>query len=128
MLKRILIFILLSSCSLVQIQERSILTDDFWFKEKNRNNLLQENVLEISEINQRQNLIKFLDKWKLENGIDTTKSKTKKSLNKSILKEDEVLQLSVSQSPLFKKINKGNQACCSLTHNEPFYPKKLNKN
>ena len=33
----------------------------------------------------------------------------------------------VSQSPLFKKINKGNQARCSLTHKEPFYPKKINK-
>ena len=29
-------------------------------------------------------------------------------------------QQSVSQSPLFKQINKGNQACCSTTHKEPF--------
>ena len=26
-----------------------------------------------------------------------------------------------------RKINKGNQARCSLAHKEPFYPKKLNK-
>ncbi len=69
----------------MQIKERSVLSDDFWFKEKNRNNLLQENVIELSEINQRQFLIKFLDNWKLENGIETIKAKTKKSINKSIL-------------------------------------------
>lgn len=85
---RLLPFILilnLASCSLFTKKESSILNDEFWFNEAPRNNSLKDNVLLQEQINQKQELLAYLQKWKRDNSIESPSVVNKKSLNLSII-------------------------------------------